>query len=58
MRPEYRRRGIARSIMRELIDRWRSQGFDCVCLHASDEGRPLYEQIGFQPTNEMRLNLL
>jgi GNAT superfamily N-acetyltransferase len=58
MRPEYRRRGIARSIKRELIDWCRSQGFDCVCLHASDEGRLLYEQIGFQPTNEMRLNLL
>lgn len=58
VRPEYRRRGIARSIMQELIDWCRTQGFDCVCLHASEVGRPLYEQIGFQPTNEMRLNLL
>jgi hypothetical protein len=23
-------------------------------LHASDEGRPLYESMGFEPTNEMR----
>ena len=43
--------------MRELVDWCRAQGFDCVCLHASDAGRPLYEQLGFQPTNEMRLNL-
>ena len=23
--------------------------------HASHEGRPLYESLGFQPANEMRL---
>jgi len=28
-----------------------------VYLHASDEGRPLYESIGFDATNEMRLDL-
>jgi hypothetical protein len=26
-----------------------------VVLHASDQGRPLYERLGFVPTNEMRL---
>jgi len=26
-----------------------------VNLHASDEGRTLYEKLGFAPTNEMRL---
>ena len=25
--------------------------------HASDEGRPLYESLGFRQTNEMRLVL-
>jgi predicted GNAT family acetyltransferase len=30
-----------------------------VCIpHASDAGRPLYEALGFEPTNEMRLKLL
>jgi hypothetical protein len=28
-----------------------------VSLHASDFGRPLYESLGFRPTNEMRLKL-
>lgn len=28
-----------------------------VSLHASVEGRPLYEGLGFEPTNEMRLGL-
>jgi hypothetical protein len=26
-------------------------------LHSSDDGRALYEALGFQPTNEMRLLL-
>jgi hypothetical protein len=28
-----------------------------VNLHASKEGRALYEKLGFEPTNEMRLKL-
>ena len=54
---EFRRRGIARELTRTVIDWCRAQGFDAVHLHASAEGRPLYEQMGFQPTNEMRLGL-
>jgi hypothetical protein len=26
-----------------------------IVLHASDDGRRLYERLGFVPTNEMRL---
>lgn len=55
--PEHRRRGHARCILRGLIDWCRSQGFDAVNLHASPAGRPLYEEAGFKPTREMRLNL-
>jgi hypothetical protein len=35
----------------------RAQGYAGVSLHATDEGRPLYESMGFAPTNEMRLRL-
>lgn len=55
--PEYRRRGIAREIMHALIDWCRAQGFDSVNLHASADGRSLYEQLGFEAANEMRLGL-
>ncbi len=52
-----RRRGIARRLM-EVAVRWcRENGIRAVILHASDDGRPLYEQLGFQATNEMRLLL-
>ena len=55
--PAFRRRGIARAIMEELIGWCRAQGFDSICLHATEQGRPLYRQLGFVPTNEMRLDL-
>ena len=53
---EYRRRGIARELMVKMISWCRENEFISVGLHASDEGRSLYEQLGFKPTNEMRLH--
>ncbi len=55
--PTFRRQGIARRLMHTMIDWCRQQGFVRVDLHASDKGRPLYESLGFEPTNEMRLDL-
>lgn len=54
---EHRRRGVARRLMECMIEWCRKNGFANVGLHASEEGRPLYEKLGFQPTNEMRLDL-
>ena len=54
---EYRRRGIARKLMEAILAWCRSQGLADVFLHASPEGRLLYEQLGFQVGNEMRLKL-
>ena len=55
VRRESRRRGIARALMETALEWTRANGVDCVILHASDEGRALYESLGFAPTNEMRL---
>jgi GNAT superfamily N-acetyltransferase len=55
--PEHRGRGIARRIMTAIVEWCRAEGFRSVSLHASVFGRPLYESMGFEPTNEMRLNL-
>ena len=54
---DWRGRGIARELMRRIIDYARDEGLPSLALHASDAGRPLYEQLGFQPTTEMRLFL-
>lgn len=55
--PDYRRRGIARQIMETMIAWCKRQGFARVTLHASEQGRHLYESLGFVDSNEMRLNL-
>jgi GNAT superfamily N-acetyltransferase len=53
--PEFRKRGIARQIMLAILAWLKEQGLRSVNLHASSEGRPLYEKLGFENTNEMRL---
>lgn len=56
--PSYRRQGIARRLVERMVEWSRSQGITEVKLHASDQGRALYESMGFRSTNEMRLLLL
>ena len=55
--PALRLKGIARRLMETAVDWCRTSGIRAVILHASEEGRGLYEQLGFRPTNEMRLLL-
>jgi GNAT superfamily N-acetyltransferase len=55
--PAYRRRGLARRLMQVTLDWLAEQGIQCVTLHATDVGRPLYESFGFEAGNEMQLLL-
>lgn len=55
--PKARRRGVAKRLMQTMVDWCRDKGYRTVSLHASEAGRPLYESMGFQPTNEMSLKL-
>ena len=55
--PKHRRQGIARRLMETMIAWCKQQGLARVTLHASDDGRHLYQSLGFQDSNEMRLNL-
>jgi GNAT superfamily N-acetyltransferase len=55
--PAARRQGIAKGLLKEMIEWCRKRGLRTVSLHASVFGRPLYESVGFEPTNEMRLKL-
>ena len=54
--PEWRRRGVAALLIKRIIDWTREQGIKSVVLHASKEGRAVYERLGFVATTEMRLN--
>jgi GNAT superfamily N-acetyltransferase len=55
--PAYRRRGYARAIVARLLEYCREEGCHAVRLRASAQGRPLYEQFGFVPTDDMVLSL-
>jgi len=55
--PSARRCGVAKRLIRAMIEWCRSEGYGSVSLHASDAGRPLYENMRFQATNEMTLKL-
>lgn len=53
--PAYRGRGLAKQLMQSVLDFCESRHLTVITLHASQYGRPLYEQLGFMQTNEMRL---
>jgi len=55
--PEHRARGLATLATRAAIEEARRRNIRVVSLHASDEGRPIYEKLGFEETGEMRLLL-
>ena len=46
--PEFRRRGLARELVSHLLERAKELGVETVKLDATDEGRGLYESLGFQ----------
>ena len=51
--PEYRRRGLARALIERCMAEAQRRNIRVASLHASDQGRPLYESLGFRATNEM-----
>ena len=54
---KFRRRGLARKLTELAIEWTRAHGFKVLWLHASSHGKPLYEDMGFEPTNEMNIKL-
>ena len=55
--PECRRQGVARELFGRLLETLQAEGFRRVTLMATDEGRPLYEEFGFEPMPEMSVML-
>lgn len=53
--PEFRRHGVATLILEAILDDCRKKNYVNVVLHASEEGRHLYERFGFEDSHEMRL---
>jgi GNAT superfamily N-acetyltransferase len=47
-KPGYRRRGISRALLGLAIEEGRKRGLRRLVLHPTDDGRPLYESLGFR----------
>lgn len=55
--PEFRKKGVASLITERAVEWCRNNGYTRIELHASEEGRRVYEKFGFRKSNEMRLKL-
>ena len=55
---EWRRQGVAEALMRAAMDALDARGIRRIVLHASQDGRGLYERLGFVPSNEMQYRRL
>ena len=55
---DYRRQGLARKMLNMLIDDAKSKGATELSLDATDQGRPLYEAMGFEASGEYMTKLL
>lgn len=51
--PDYRKRGLARELMRHAESELARRGVTLAILHATEKGRGLYGQLGWQGTSEM-----
>jgi ribosomal protein S18 acetylase RimI-like enzyme len=56
--PAHRRRGIGAAVLREIVAHARAARIGRLRLHATDAGRRLYEQFGFNGSStEMVMSL-
>lgn len=56
--PEYRHNGIATGILKEMLLYLKETGVKHVFLHATDDGRKVYEKLGFKAKqSEMEMYL-
>jgi GNAT superfamily N-acetyltransferase len=56
--PEHRRAGVGHRLLTAAIDAARARDLRMLVLHATDDGRPLYERLGFAaPGDWMELRL-
>ena len=57
VKPEYRNKGLAASLSKSCIEWFKEKNIVMVRLLASESGRPIYEKLGFKPSDEMVLNI-
>lgn len=56
--PEWRKKGIGKQVFYHILEAARERDYKRILLHATEEGRPVYEKFGFKATNdEMELRI-
>ena len=55
VREAYRNRGIAHIIVSHLLDIAMERGCDKIYLETTDDGRPLYQSLGFRNMTDMMI---
>jgi len=50
--PGFRRKGISTAVMEQLMDIAQSMGYNSFELHATPDGEPVYQKIGFHKHSE------
>ena len=58
VQPSHRRKGIAKQLTNTTIEYLKSIGCTKAILNASPAGKPVYESLGFLPSNAMQLDLI
>jgi predicted GNAT family acetyltransferase len=56
--PSYRKQGIATKLTAKTIEYLKAIGCTRTMLNASPSGKPVYFNLGFSESNEMRLDLI
>jgi len=56
--PQARRRGVARAIVRHIVDLARRKNLTSLVLHPTEAARAMYAEFGFEPADEMMLRPL
>lgn len=56
--PNWRKKGIGKQVFHHILEAAKERNYKRVILHATEDGRPIYEKFGFRATNdEMELRL-
>ena len=55
--PDRRGQGIAKALMELAMAEGRRRGLQYMILHATAQGRPMYEKLGWAQTSEMSISL-
>ena len=57
VKPDFRNQGLATELSKSCIQWFKEKNITMIRLKASDAGKPIYEKLGFETTDEMVLNI-